>query len=274
MPQLAQILSVTVNEILSGEVSPPALVSDENPAPVCRKGAGHRWIVALAACVVGFMALLGIRVVAGIANSAMGSANCVIAEDYSSITYCGEIYVPLDTGVYHCRIGRELVSEASVENLPMIVKMFFGDSIYEVSGAADGSLLYLQTDYDLAPSNYYVRKTQQPQVEQILSDFTDAQVYGVITQKDWNEREILLKEGVPEIMAEPAQNQDRAFDRSRGDVEIPVVIYEPNHIFYRTPGEILYMDGEYYWHDDSGDLYPVDDASGAALDQLLSYIYQ
>lgn len=268
LPQLAEILSVSVNEILSGEVLPSDPVIDD----VRPKGARRRWIVVLAACVAGLVIPLWIWMAVGVADSAKGSANCVIAEDYSSITYCGEIYVPLDTGGYQCRIGRELVSEASVENLPLVVKLFFGDSVHEVTGTADGALLYLQTDYDLAPSYYYVRESQLVEMEQILTDFIDAQIYAVITQKDWNEREILLEEGLLQISEEPVQG--RAFDRSQGDVEIPVHIYEPNHIFYWTPGEIRYQDGEYYWNDAGGDLYPIDDACDAELDQLRSYMYQ
>ena len=277
LPALAEALGVSVNELLSGEERKPQPVTAVPKQPAVNWAL---WIIIGWACLVGGYYLFSICCLALKADDFRGSKNCVIAEDYSTITYLGEVYVPLDMGEYQCRVGEALVEEAYVEGMPLIVKYFFGDRVYEVLSVTDGSIIYLETDYDFPPSEYYVRQTQKEQMEQILADFTDAYTYAVITQKDWTEREVLMEAGVPEYLPAALEDQECGM-RGQDDCVLPVIIYESNRIFYRMPGCIWYVGGEYYWHDgedryrnNHGEVYPIVDAWDPVLDTLAGYMHQ
>ena len=85
----------------------------------------------------------------------MGSSDCVIAEDYSYLTLCGQRYVPLVLVDAECKVSERLIREAQVEGLPFVVKLFFGDSVYSVEHCPDNEIVYLQTEQDDLISQYY-----------------------------------------------------------------------------------------------------------------------
>ena len=281
LPSLAEVLGVSVNELLAGEErTADCMIAVQQPAVSRPTINWAKWIIIGWACLIGGCCLASICCFALKADDFRGSKNCVIAEDYSTITYLGEVYVPLDTRGYQCRVGEERVTEAYVEGMPLIVKYFFADQVQEVLSVTDGSMIYLQSDYDSQPSEYYVKASQKAQMEQILADFTDAYTYAVITQKDGSEREVLMEEGVPEFLPAALEDQECGTAGQGGHV-IPVIVYEPNRIFYRMPGCIWYSGRAYYWHDgedrygnNHGEVYPIADVWDPVLDTLTGYMYQ
>ena len=284
LPALAETLGISVNELLDGEERPPKPpVNCPQPVAPRLKINWLKWSLIALVCLVVVIRLLynlfGIGVLIFKADDFRGSKNCVISADYSTITYLGEVYVPLDTRGYECRISYDSYVEAFVEDMPLIIKYCFGDQVYEVTSVMDGSILYLRTDHDFPPSDYYVRESQKEQMEQIIADFSDAYVYAVIRQKDWSEREVPMPKGLPEYVGEDLQRE--CGKEGRDDCVIPMIVYEPNRIFYRMPGCVWYVGGEYYWHDGEdrntnyhGAVYAVADAWDPMLDTLAGYMFQ
>lgn len=91
----------------------------------------------------------------------MGSENCVISHDYSTITYYDEKYVPLDTKGYECPLGEQLIREARLEGEILLGKLLFGDSIYSVKTFPDSTVIFLQSDYDLTLSSLKMTDLQR-----------------------------------------------------------------------------------------------------------------
>lgn len=216
-------------------------------------------------------------------RSVMGSDICVIAADYSGITYYGERYVPLDVGQYQCRIGEELVGEASVEGASFWGKLFYGDTVYAVSGVPDGSLIWLYTDYDDAPSECYVLESRREEYEAMVEAFTPATAWAVIGQSDGNSRELPVEMGFAEAVLELREWSTGA--PQEYDL-IDLVIYEENHIFFYNPGSILFSfdDGGYYWCQnlweqdyallDASRLYPIGTEYNELLETLFGFQFR
>lgn len=283
LPKLAQELNITINELLSGQRIQQETVDDTNLTYVCQQAAQtQRRLRKRTLVLIIFAVLWGVAqiVVYGywFYRSVMGSDICVIAEDYSSITYYGATYVPLDVGKYQCRPGEQLVSEASVEGASFWGKLLYGDTVYAISGVPDGSLIWLCTDYDDAPSEYYVLESRLAEYEAMLADFTADTAWAVIWQSDGNSRELPLEMGFAEALL--GLTEYRSQDAPQEYDLIDLLLYEENHIFFHNPGSILmnFDDGGYYWCQnlweqnyvllDAAHLYPIGGEYTALLDTL------
>ena len=65
-------------------------------------------------------------------------------------------------------------------------------------------------------------------------------------------------------------------NRSRGQEHIPVIMYESNHLFYKSIGELLYKNNQYYWYDYNEHPFPhpISKEYYQKLDKLFSYMYK
>ena len=220
----------------------------------------------------------------------MGSENCIVAEDYSYIMYYGEKYVPLDTKGYEGRWGEQLIDEAMVENSSLFVKFFIGEQVYAINGVSDSVMIYLRTDYDFNPSDYYVKESELEYMESIINNFSDEYYCAVITQRNSDWRDVLLSEDYMLMMnsindAVQDMNENCSTSHAENQESIPIVIYESNQIFYREYGELIYKNNQYYWYDYNGHPYPhsvahenhpyiIDKQFYDLLDELFSYMYK
>lgn len=106
LPALAAVLGVSVQELLEGKrlAAVEESCSGSALSAVCSYGADRRKAQTkrfLAAGVIWFVtallifALLSVPCLIGFYRMVMGSENCVIASDYSSLSYFGQKYIPL-----------------------------------------------------------------------------------------------------------------------------------------------------------------------------------
>lgn len=102
----------------------------------------------------------------------MGTEDCVISWDYSSIDYFGEEYVPIEDHGFETDWENVLVDEARVQFAPFIGKLFFSDTVYAVKGYDDAEVIRLWTDHDDAQV-YFVKASLKDAVLAELADVTE-----------------------------------------------------------------------------------------------------
>lgn len=245
-------------------------------------------IVAVVAVAVTVISVFAVSLLRDIHDTLIGSDACVVAADYSYLTYYGEKYVPLDTKEYSFATGEMLVDEAKVENTTIWDKLFFGERVYSVKGAPDSSIIHLATDYDNAPSEVYVLESKLSEAEEIIANFTGEHYYTVLPNREGYWIELPLKDELVPMMANITNvpqdtDEDCRVDRSQGQERVVIYLYEPNRIFCKEIGEIIYKKEEYYWYDygdeqyptpaaDEKHPYPIAEEFCDALDELFWYI--
>lgn len=297
---LSERFSVSVNELLYGrkirsneieKISEINMVAVLNASAESRKRAQRVVVLLTVITLVAVWVLLlfsAFTFGGGLYHSMMGSENCVVASDYSYITYYGEKYVPLPTDDLMCEQGVELVREAKVEDVPFAGKLLFGESVYAVAGCASNDLIYLQTDYDLLETRYYCKESRYEFYRGLAEAWTPAGYYAVfyaVSSEGKKELDGGLAEALCSLTAaDISDNVNCAYSTAAGDDRISVIAYDENGIFYRELGEILRKSGEYYWFDyddvpadfPNGDFsciaaYIIDDEYDAFLDAYFSY---
>lgn len=224
-------------------------------------------------------------------KTVMGSSNCVIARDYSSLTLFGERYVPLVLDDTECALAECVISEAQVEGASFIGKFFFGEAIYSVKQCADNHIVYLQTDYDHIKSPYYCIESKADEYRAISQETAYDLLTAEIITNDWNVYDLPLNEALTHMLTEEEYSlcPDVGCDWSRGEGDESIVVYssQTDGPFRRKEGELLRRQGAYYWFDyadiptaqNTGDFssicaYAIDARYTEALDVLFSYMFQ
>ena len=179
----------------------------------------------------------------GFYYSVIGSDSCVIVSDYSSLTYCGQTYIPLPMNGYECRTGDCMVPEAQVEGTGFWGKLFFGEKLYEVKNVPENEMVYLQTDYDGGISQYYVLVSQYDYYSAILNESEYCYYYASCYNDDSYNREIAMSDVTVDAINSASLESEIEYSCGGFDVRV----YEKNHIFYRWEGELLREENEYYW---------------------------
>ncbi len=292
LPVLAETFEISVQELLNGErmlethktsVVEPVVVS------VCeyageQKKKMNRTILLLIA-VVGFllisMVVMFVKVVLPeFIEYVYGSDKCVIAENYESLTYYGQRYVPFPMGEYTCVTGERIIAEAQVENAPFIGKLFFGDMLYEIKGVTDHSLVYLQTDYDSLISPYFVLESEYDKYEHLMNSGSYRFGYGLALQPDGYVKELEHPALVEAIHSSEDNETAMKIDLNRSLATMEVRIYEQNHIFLLWAGEFRQYEDGYYWGPNSSGgeyfvvetYYKVPDVYSNLLDELFALV--
>lgn len=253
LPKLAETLGISV-QVLLGEEPPEAdaVVSAKQELETVCHYAGQqsrRQKNTTAVLCVVVAVLLCVRCwprAVGFYNSIVGSDACVIASDYSSLTYYGEKYLPLPTSGYECAVGEQIVAEAQVEGSGFFGKLLFEETLYEVKNVRDYELVYLQTEYDSIISNCYVLEAAYEKYMNILENGTYDQFYAVLWQDDMYGREFAVEN--PAAAALAAAETAEKGDLPTGDASSrDIRAYEENHIFYRWAGMVIQKPQGYYW---------------------------
>jgi transcriptional regulator with XRE-family HTH domain len=298
LPKLAKILCSSVNEILNGSaISNPEIktVTENNMAFVCENARKKKLLnkkIIISLCVVLSITVFisGVFVYTAFKNYAdliMGSENCIVSEDYTYLTYYGEKYVPIDIGIYSCSIGDPIVDEVKLDNATFMDKIFFGERLHAINGVDPKIMVYLFTDYDFPPSEYFVKETEYDKIKHILNNFRPDSTQAIITQKDWREICISLDETYEKIIKETEKTkyklEEMEFSRSDGEEGIPVITYEENNIFYIDKGIFLFKDNKYFWcnysgveniYTDPSPTYEINSSYYNEMEKIFSYMFQ
>ena len=177
--------------------------------------------------------------------SIVGSEDCVVADDYKSLTYMGKTYVPIPLNGYEAVHGDVMVEECQVEGAGFVGKLFFGESLYELKNVPNQELVYLQTDYDACISEYFVLETEYDRYAQMVRD-ADLRYYYAVYENEslysWDHR---LSEELSAWLSEPDSDPISSKPEHTGIVEIRV--FNEGHIFYEQAGWIYRMSDGYYW---------------------------
>ena len=252
LPKLSEVLDVSISELLEGERTPVPPKVDEQMAFLCQRTGTEKkkWKLLLAAVAALLLVLTPglLRWCAAFVETIIGSPLCVVAEDYSSLSYYGETYVPLPLGDLECQIGEELVSEAQVEGAGFWGKLFFGESLYAVVGAEGYELVWLETDYDCCISQWFVLESKYDAYAARAAQAELDQLYGSYRQEDGNSREFSLDPSVLDALkqaeaAAPAEEAQWACP----DWNMIICQYDESHLFCRVLGVLSGKDGSYFW---------------------------
>lgn len=308
IPSLAEALSVTLTELLNGETVPKEqliTVADTNLNYVCNRASQKRKkyirniiAISIITFIITFI-IVTILIASYIfwANEyLMGSDNCIAANDYSYIMYYDEKYIPLitgyiskgipsESGAYDCVLGEKSVYEVKVEGEALLYKMLFGESLYSVKGVVDDDIIFLETDYDLLSTQYYVKENKYDYYNQMLLVAQPIDYYVQIEQKDMKTKNVAVSSSIVQAIKDAEKGDvdttvETSTYRSNGEEFIPVLAFEENHIFYQFQGELLYKNGKYYWYgyhglpDYSSHPYLIDESYYNELNKLFSYLYE
>lgn len=251
---LSEALDVSIQELLDGKRHLTTVnTSDQvSASAICTYSAKQRksqtkkivWLtVSLSIVCILFLLLCVIPGLVKFYFSVVGSKNCIIAADYSSITYYGQKYIPLPMNGIECRIGDCMVQEAQVVGSGFLGKLLFGESLYEVKNVPDNELVYLQTDYDRVVSCYYVLESAYDRYAHMVKESYYDCFYLSSENADGYIREA-------EFSTEFSNNILASSDLCQeydGGWCISLYAYESNHIFFRWMGDIHKTDDVYYW---------------------------
>ncbi len=308
LPDLAKILSVSINELLNGEIQTKGqlvYVPNVNLEYICniaktnKKKQKKQIIIIVAVFLAIILLLLGITIanqIQAYAEYMVGSNNCIIQPDYSYLTYYNEKYIPLNTGyiekyqpsengAYDCKIGEVAVDMAKIEGYNFIDRIFCEDRLYYVKGIPNDDIVYLYTDYDLLSTQYYVKEEKLEYYSEILENAKPVNYCAQIEQTDCNSKDIPISDEIVKAITEAEKCEkdliiDTSTNRSKGEEHIFIHAYEDNMIFYQFKGELLYKNGKYYWYpyqgwpDYTSNPYLIDEEYYGELEKLFSYMYE
>ena len=259
MLALSSFFDVTINELLMGkrnETPEKAKKEEATVAVECLKTSRKKknmrvWIAALSAALL-LALILSCLAFTALYKNVTGSAQCVIAEDYSYITLFGSKYLPFDIGENICVPGTVLIEEAQVENADFFTKLLFGDRIQLVNGCDNADFIYLNSEYD-GPSEYYCLESAYEKYTALLQAPKEKFAAEIIT-KSRNAYDLLLDDDVvAAITSNSRSDVDGTVNceiyRSRGEESIVVYRKAAAGPFRRAVGELLYKNGTYYWFD-------------------------
>lgn len=225
-------------------------------------------------------------------HDVLGSPNCVIAEDYSHLTFFGERYVPLVLDGIECKVAECLIKEAQIANTSFLGKLFFREKIYAVSEGTNNEILCLQSEYDFLVSDFYCLESQVDTYTTIAQTYAYDQLTAEIITKDWNMIDLQLSDKLSEMIENRYfinSDSSETCDWSRGDGDESICIYaaQSEGPFRRAEGELIRKQGEYYWFDyddipsqhNNADFsnmhaHQIPDGYDEDLDQLFSYMFQ
>lgn len=250
IPALCRLLGISVQELLDGERHPEPAKPEQAVDAVCHHAGREnrrqsRIIIALAAVLT--LAVL-VRVSVEVyhrlpvfVQSVVGSKNCVIAQDYESLILYGQTYVPLPMHGHECAVGEVLVEECQVEGYGFWGKLLFGEKLYEVRGIPDQEIVYLQTESDSNPSDYFVLESEYGKYVRILEDG----VYDCYYASNWGVKEFPLDEQIWQMIA--GEGEQAAVDLYDAEGDFFIFAYEENRFFCHMAGEIIKYDGGFCW---------------------------
>lgn len=206
-------------------------------------------IIGLVTTLAVFLCVLLYPAVTKFAQSIIGSPDCVIAADYGSLIYCGQRYVPLPMDGAECSLsGETLVKEAQVEGAGFWGKLFFGEMLLKVGGDIGVDIVYLQSEYDELISPYYVLESQYDCYSQKLKNAAYEEYRGLFWQEDDTCEIIPLTEQDIVLLAAAEQGKSVVLGSwGKTDGRIEIRSYEPEGIFNRMCGEVIWAGDSYYW---------------------------
>lgn len=301
LPHIAKVLDVTVAELLSGEKEPrikkdtrienTPTIQEQKLTYVCYVAAENKrrsnkkiiWLSVGLGCAA-FIALAGLVFIMLSVFDILNSVDktCIISPDYSYIIYEDERYVPLDSEGYSLCEGEMLVEEAYVKGSSVLGKLLFGDSVYSVSGNHCDSIIYLDTDYDFPPSDFYVKESELEKLEEIRDNFSSERLYMMdIPYYRFSQEELVDVSGYTEadvwehIFALPQKAESVDIDLVEVTYykSVSVVSTDENRIFYQAEGEIVRVNEDYYWLDCEGKSFDENYNSGAFQAYHIDSIY-
>ena len=259
MLALSAFFGVTINELLLGKrnTGPETAKKEEAQLAVnCLKAsAGQKrmrtWIAVISAALL-LSVITTCAACSWLYRNVMGSADCVIAEDYSSFTLFGKKYLSFDTGACSCIPGTVLIPEAQVENAPFLGKLFFGDQILLVNGCDTIDFLYLDSEYD-GSSEYYCEESAFEKYQALLAAPMEKAAAEIVSREE-TRYDVLLDEEIVAVLLSltPAQQNTAVnclVNRSKGETAIDVSLKQESGPFRLAKGELLYKNGSYYWFD-------------------------
>ncbi len=308
LPDLANVLSISINELLNGEIQTkgqPVFIPYGNLEYVCNtaktniKKQKKQFFIVVAIFLAITILLSGIIITNGFKTYAKymsGSNNCIIQPDYSYLMYYNVKYVPLNTGyiekyqpsengAFDCKVGEVAVDMAKIDGYGFIDRIFCEDRLYYIKGISNDDIVYLYTDYDFLATQYYVKEEKLEYYSEILKNAEPIYHYAQIEQTDGNSKDIPISEEIVKAITEAEYGEkdltvDTSTSRSEGEELVFIHAYEENVIFYQFKGELLYKKGKYYWYpyqgfpDYTSNPYPIDEKYYSELKELFSYMYQ
>lgn len=269
LPKLSEALCISIPELLEGERAqaadfeqePSSMIHTDRDSvieSVC-KYAGEQsrrqkrkyvlsavlfWI-AIGLGAIYFLITVAWPVVGGAIYSVVGSTDCVVAQDYRSLTYLGETYVPLPMNGYSGALGERMVDECRVEGTGFFGKLLFGDMLYEVKYVPNNEIVYLQTDYDLCISEYFVLESKYEYYTQMLQEADFSQYFF----SQYAESGYRWERELSPVLANAIENLQYPAVSEEPDISyrLDVLLYDESHIFFYQPGTLLQTSDGYYW---------------------------
>lgn len=277
LPKISEVLNISIPELLSGERIQPTTTqqqpkADRSLEAVCqiageqtRRQKKKFTLLAVILSVVVLIFTLAtflVRVLPTVLEicyyaedfcwsvsnfywSIVGSEDCVVANDYTSLTYLGKTYIPLPMNGYEAVWGEEMVDECQVQGSGFIGKLFFGETLYEVKNVPNHELVYLQTDYDDCISEYFVLETEYDCYAQMLQEAELRYYYAVYVNESLYNWDCRLEGDLSAWLNAPDSNPISSKPDHTGIVEIRA--FDENHIFYQHAGWIYRSADGYYW---------------------------
>ena len=295
---LSELFSVSINEILCAEkIKTPDEAKNaeceiaESYIKVNKNNRRNILLVVSVAVIASILLSLLIFGYIHIRPKIMGSPDCVIASDYTSLTLFGKKYVPIELGDAVCKDNVKIIEEAQVEGATFIGKLLFGDWVYSVFDSDDLDIIHLYTDYDPA-SEYYCKEDKVNDYLSILHESEYNIILAEITTKNWEYYDIRIDGDLSKAINDLDKNDlsgsvDCDYDRSRGDESVAVYSTSDGSPFRYPMGEILRKNGEYYWfdYDDARETeaiedhtvlqaYVINDKYDETLDSLFSRMFK
>lgn len=182
-------------------------------------------------------------------NQVYGSPDCVVEDDYASLTLFGDRYVPFESEDAYCKLSDIIVRYAKVEGESFFDKIFFGVSIYSVAGCTNNEVIVLIKSGDSTPSYYcleskydeYLKSCKEDPYDNVIAELnTEKTAYYSVVSKELSQA---LKE------CDFDHNAEIDIKLAICDEKIAVSLCTENEIFRRSIGEVVHYEDEYYFVD-------------------------
>lgn len=251
LPLIAKELDISIPELLEGERSlePPRV--EEQMEFLCESAGREKKkrgtvIAAAVLLVCTCFVICAFARLDDYADEIVGLKGCVLAADYSSLTYFREVYLPLPMQDCSWAAEEKLVAEVRVEGVGFWGKLLFGESLYSVRGNPNYEMVYLYTDLDEPPSNFYVKESKFEEYARKLEQAEFSVPVAFLCQADWYGRTLEMDPGVLGAIAD-AEMTDRVDLEYKQCDSFDMMLCDGERLFWRVGGSFLLCEGVCYW---------------------------
>ncbi|MFR5876695.1 MAG: MerR family transcriptional regulator [Eubacterium sp.] len=217
-------------------------------------------------------------------SDSSSTLSCVVAEDYSSIKYYNDTYIPIDLGELNCAKAEILDEMPDFESrddknvferfIYMIVNYC---TIYAVKNTYNNSMIMIDSEFISEENRYYVNEKYYKYYKELADSYSQASFCLNILNYNGNGVNVSLNKEMTDYLKTISETSNEIEYNISALSAIEVNALDKSGIFYKTVGSINQCGDDYYYIDyndydkDEIPAYKIDSSYNKYLDEQFDF---